>query len=128
MKHVSTDWAGKIDSVALFARIEAEISAPVLSIEQPRQEPPALRVVPGGRERRLWGAVATGFAAAAVVFLAVMAWPESASPPDGQYRTRGSEVLEIDFGSNTGTIFEVEGGAGQSLAMVWIDDEEVGLP
>ena len=128
MKSVSTDWAGTIDSGALFARIEAEISTPVLSIEQPRQEPPALRVVPGGRERRLWGAVATGFAAAAAVFLAVMAWPESASAPDGQYRARGSEVLEIDFGSNTGTIFEVEGGAGQSLAVVWIDDEEVGLP
>jgi hypothetical protein len=36
-------------------------------------------------------------------------------------------VLEVDFGANTGTIFEVEGGAGESLAVVWIDDEEVGV-
>jgi hypothetical protein len=37
-------------------------------------------------------------------------------------------VLEVDFGANTGTIFNVEGGAGESLAVIWIDDEEVGMP
>jgi hypothetical protein len=41
---------------------------------------------------------------------------------------RGSEVVKVDFGSNTGTIFEVEGGAGESLAVVWIDEEEVAIP
>ena len=40
----------------------------------------------------------------------------------------GTEVLEVDFGVNTGTIFNVEGGAGESLAVIWIDDEEVGMP
>jgi hypothetical protein len=70
--------------------------------------------------------VATGFAAAAAIFLAVMAWPEPHLDPGPI--VRGSEVLEADFGSNTGTIFEVEGAAGQSLAVIWIDDEEVGLP
>jgi anti-sigma factor RsiW len=128
MKSVSSDWAGEINSDALFARIEAEISAPAIPIERLKQEQPALRMVPGGRERRVWGAVATGLAAAAAVFLVVMAWPKSASPPDAQFRARGSEVLEVDFGSNTGTIFLVEGGAGESLAVIWIDDEEVGLP
>jgi anti-sigma factor RsiW len=126
MKSVSADWAGELDSDALFARIESEITAPVVPIEPSRQEPPALRVVPGGRERRVWGGVATGFAAAAAIFLAVMAWPESHLDPVPI--TRGSEVLEADFGSSTGTIFEVEGGAGESLAVIWIDDEEVGLP
>jgi anti-sigma factor RsiW len=126
MKSVSADWAGELDSDALFARIDAEINAPAAPIERPAQEQPALRVVPGGRERRVWGGVATGFAAAAAIFLAVMAWPESHIDPAPT--TRGSEVLEADFGSNTGTIFEVEGGAGESLAVIWIDDEEVGLP
>ena len=126
MKTVSTDWAAEIDSDALFARIESEISARVVPIERPKQEQPALRVVPGGRERRVWGGVATGFAAAAAIFLAVMAWPESDLDPAPV--ARGSEVLEADFGSNTGTIFDVEGAAGESLAVVWIDDEEVGLP
>ncbi len=126
MKNATTDWAGEIDSDALFTRIESEISVPVAPIERPKPERPALRVVPGGRERRVWGGVATGFAAAAAIFLAVMAWPEAQLDPTPI--TRGSEVLEADFGSNTGTIFEVEGGAGESLAVVWIDDEEVGLP
>jgi len=126
MKGVSTDWAANIDSDALFARIESEINAPVVPIERPKQEQPVLRVVPGGRERRVWGGVATGFAAAAAIFLAVMAWPESHLDPAPA--ARGSEVVEVDFGSNTGTIFEVEGGAGESLAVIWIDDEEVGLP
>jgi anti-sigma factor RsiW len=122
MKSASKDWAGEIDSDALFARIEAEISTPVVPIEQP-----ALRVVPGGRERRVWGGVATGFAAAAAILFAVIAWPAEPSV-DSVPVARGSEVLEVDFGPNTGTIFEVEGGAGESLAVVWIDDEEVGLP
>ncbi len=36
----------------------------------------------------------------------------------------GSEVEEVDFGANTGTVFEVEGAAGQPLAVVWIVDSE----
>jgi anti-sigma factor RsiW len=129
MKSVASDWAGELDSDALFARIENEISDAAAPAEEPKSEhsaAPALRVVPGGRERRVWGGVATGFAAAAAIFLAVLAWPEPHLDPTPV--ARGSEVLEADFGSNTGTIFEVEGGAGESLAVVWIDDEEVGLP
>ena len=126
MQSVSADWAGEIDSDALFARIEADISAPVIPIDRP-VERPVLREVPGPRERRVWGAAATGFAAAAAVFLAVIAWPEGTPQGADQLAVRGSEVLEVDFGSNTGTIFEVEGGAGESLAVVWIDDEQVGF-
>jgi len=126
MKTVSSEWSGAIDSAALFARIEAEISAP--AVPEPKVvAPPVLRVVPGGRERRVWGAVATGFAAAAAIFLAVVAWPGEEAPP-GDEMARGTEVLEVDFGANTGTIFNVEGGAGESLAVIWIDDEEVGMP
>lgn len=126
MQGVSADWAAKIDSDALFARIEADVSAPVIPINRP-VERPALRAVPGSRERRVWGAAATGFAAAAAIFLAVIAWPEGGPQDAGQLAIRGSEVLEVDFGTSTGTIFEVEGGAGESLAVVWIDDEQVGF-
>ncbi len=130
MQSVSSEWRGALDSDALFARIEAEIGAPALqeAVEPAAAPaPPVLRVVPGGRERRIWGAVATGFAAAAAIFLAVVAWPAEQAP-NGLPMARGTEVLEVDFGSNAGTIFNVEGGAGESLAVVWIDDEEVGLP
>lgn len=35
----------------------------------------------------------------------------------------GSEVEEVDFGENTGTVFAVEGEAGEPIAVVWISDE-----
>jgi len=127
MKSVSADWGAQIDSDALFARIEADLSAPVIPIDRPAPAP-AFREVPAGRERRVWGAAAIGFAAAAAIFLAVFASPKGAPEEGAPTVARGSEVLEVDFGTNTGTIFEVQGGAGESLAVVWIDDEEVGLP
>jgi anti-sigma factor RsiW len=123
MKGVSKEWTGALDSDALFARIEADIARP----EAPVVAPPVLRVVPGSRERRVWGAVATGLAAAAAILLAVIARPGEQMPTHVEM-ARGTEVLEVDFGANTGTIFNVEGGAGESLAVIWIDDEQVGMP
>ena len=35
----------------------------------------------------------------------------------------GSEVVEVDFGDNAGTVFEVEGSAGEPIAVVWIADD-----
>jgi hypothetical protein len=35
---------------------------------------------------------------------------------------QGTEVEEVDFGDNTGTVFAVEGEAGEPIAVVWIDD------
>ena len=35
----------------------------------------------------------------------------------------GSEVVEVDFGENAGTVFEVEGEAGEPIAVVWIADD-----
>jgi hypothetical protein len=37
----------------------------------------------------------------------------------------GTEVVEVDFGDNTGTVFAVEGEVGEPIAVVWISDEEV---
>ena len=126
MHGAAAEWTAKLDSDALFARIEAEVSAPELPSEVERA-PVELRVVPGGRERRIWGGLATGFAAAAAIFLAVLAWPEEPGTTPLQM-ARGTEVVAVDFGANAGTVFEVEGGAGQPLAVIWIDDEEMGMP
>lgn len=120
MQSASAKRAGEIDSDALFARIEQQLDVP--------EEQPALRVLPGGRERRVWGGMAAGFAAAAAIMLAVLAWPGEQSPTEMAGVTRGSEVLEVDFGEYAGTVFMVEGGAGQSLSVVWINDEEVAIP
>ena len=123
MQNVSAEWSGDIDSDALFARIEAEIEAPVIPIERAADAKPFVREAPAAAPNwRVWGTLA----AAAAIFLAVVVWPkEQANPPSV---ARGSEVIEVDFGPNTGTIFEVEGTMGESFAVIWIDDEEVGLP
>jgi hypothetical protein len=36
----------------------------------------------------------------------------------------GTEVEEIDFGSNMGTVFQVPGERDVPVAVVWISDEE----
>lgn len=125
MQGLSAEWRGELDSDALFARIEAEIAedSNVTAI-RPEGTAPAKAVV-GRRERRVWGGVAAGFAAAAAILLAVLTIPEGSGPTD---IARGSKVVEVDFGEYAGTVFEVEGGAGQPLSVVWISDEEVAVP
>lgn len=118
MREAATEWASQVDSDALFGRIEQELAhAPSV---------PALKVIRGGGAKRVYQGLGFGLAAAAAILLAVFTWPESDSigpdsPPVAV--TRGSEVLEVDFGTNTGTVFEVKGAVGQPLAVVWIDDE-----
>ena len=132
MQAASQQWSAELDSDALFARIAADLEpsavaeppANVVPIERPNVE---LRAVPGGREKRIWGGVAAGFAAAAAILLAVVSWPDerNGSPLEA---SRGTGVVEVAFGANSGTVFNVEAGAGQPLAVVWIDEEEVGMP
>ena len=82
-------------------------------------------------------AVALAAAAALALFLA----RDSEAPPNGDFVAEqnlrphvedpsltvvepphGSEVVEVDFGDNAGTVFEVEGSAGEPIAVVWIAD------
>lgn len=124
MQEAAMGWNADLDSDALFACIEAEIGAPTEAPAPARPSSPELRVVPGGRERRVWGGVAAGLAAAAAIFLGVMAWPGDSSHPSA----RGSQVIRVDFGEYAGTVFEIEGSSGQPLTVVWISDEEVAIP
>ncbi len=118
MQEAATEWASQVDSDALFGSIERELDR--------AQSAPALKVISGGGAKRVYQGLGFGLAAAAAILLAVFTWPESGSiRPDAPAVavTRGSEVLEVDFGTNTGTVFEVKGAVGQPLAVVWIDDE-----
>lgn len=49
--------------------------------------------------------------------------PKLANAP----RVQGSRVENVDFGSNTGTIFEIE-SQGVTTAVVWISDDEGAAP
>jgi anti-sigma factor RsiW len=105
---------------ALFARIEAQVD---------RRS--RLSIHPGGgRVGRALAAGAMITAMAAAVMLAVVlrepARPtiEARTPDAVELPPPGSEVVAVEFGHSTGTVFEVEGPSGQPLAVVWIDDPE----
>lgn len=77
--------------------------------------------------------VATGLLAAAVVLLVVLSGNRSANE-ESAARTNpgvetvietpaGNEVLDVDLGQNAGTVFAVQGDAGEPLAVIWIEDE-----
>lgn len=123
----------------LYARVKGELEA------TKRRE--GLRGIEGGASRRrAVVGTAVGLALAAAVALALfrpgatddspVARPEAETPETAVATTeqaepqapargeQGSRVEEVDFGGNTGTVFEVEGSAGQHIAVVWIDDQE----
>lgn len=137
------------ESDALFARIQQGIrdteqepslrlvadaedkTAPSRAVDGAPGTPPAVH-----QTREPWQHLipASGFlAAAAAVLLAfvVSGRPTTqvtltATPPPVitvASNPFGSEVVEADFGENIGTIFEVEGQAGEPIAVVWISDD-----
>ena len=124
LREASQERLAKVDSDALFARIEKELAEPTPAAVDDK---PKLELIRGASRPRHGRGLAIGLAAAAAVLLMVLARPAN-GPPTVMESTRGSEIVEIDFGSNTGTVFAVEGKAGRPVAVVWINDEEVGLP
>ena len=102
-------------SDALFARIEGAIE------REQEAERPRLRLLPFGGA----GVTVTILAAAAAF---VLVYGRRSAPPETERvalpAPQGSEIVEVDFGSNAGTHFTVEGEHGEKLAVVWIDDWE----
>ena len=126
--------ASGIDSDALFLRIERGIEA---------EPSPRLQLVQGQKKRQRTGAVvAVAVAIAAAVLVAILLAPPDPQvaehplddpremiaeteelPPALVHPPGGSSVERVEFGANTGTVFEVEGDQGQPLAVVWIAEE-----
>ena len=48
--------------------------------------------------------------------------------PSADEELRRTEVLAVDFGANTGTVFSVEGTEGSRYAVVWLTDEAEKAP
>lgn len=104
---------------AMFAAIQARITTPEKAALGER-----LRVLSSEwlthRRGRLIPAVAT----AAVAAAALIAVLRPVSPPAEEGGlAKGSQVENVDFGTSTGTVFEVE-NQGVSAAVVWISDDE----
>lgn len=138
----ATDMGESLDSDALFADIQAGIKRQAgLGFGE------RLRVVSSEwfehkRALVIPLAVAGAVAAAALLTLATPAThaPEqlaekSAHAPvsapsmgaPAAPSVQGSHVENVDFGSNTGTVFEIE-SEGVATAVVWISDEEGAVP
>ncbi len=130
--------ADEVDFDAMFREIEPRLV----------EEHPRLRLIEGAKQRQR-----TGFAVGAVIAIAAavtlfFAWRSAPSedeiaqhpmdthremvaqetiieehPPVHINPPSGSEVEDVDFGENTGTVFQVAGEEGQPLAVVWIDEE-----
>lgn len=145
-----TEGAGEIDSEALWKAIESKIASatppaeakPALrAIEGGAAGKPAED--PRARRRRYIGVGVGVFAIAAAALLMIYGPPDA--PPDTIAETTPdtttpdpiapderpeavasatdyTEVLAVDFGTNVGTIFAVEGEGGQRYAVVWLDD------
>jgi len=123
----------------LYARVRAQID------EDKRLGRGYMQVIPGGKGRSFTtvGVVLAIAAAAALGFFARDGFSAGSGHTviadgtrDGgaphpvavlEEPTQGSEVVEVDFGGNAGTVFAVPGSAGQPLAVVWIEDEKPSL-
>ena len=133
---VSEEFAADLDSEALFSRIETAIdNAPN----------PRLRLIQGAKSRQRAGtAMGVAVAIAAAVAMAFVLRPTPPDPPVAHapeieqvddepnldvihHPPPGSSVDEVDFGANTGTVFEIEGDEGQPLAVVWIMEDDSAL-
>src|SRR5690606_41299445 len=116
MKRLADELARSLSppvSDALFACIERAID------QEHEAERPRLRLLPFGGA----GVTVTILAAAAAF---VLVYGRRTAPSETEQALmpahQGSEILEVDFGSNAGTHFTVEGEHGERLAVVWIDD------
>lgn len=131
---VARDTAG-IDSDQLFARIEA-------GIERDRERAETPRVVSIHTRRAKIAIFAATAALAAALLLLVLRPADSpvthdddslATNSDPEDETPESEiaavetvfqteVIEVDFGENSGAIFAIEGEHGERHAVVWLTD------
>jgi hypothetical protein len=121
--------AREIPTDALFSRIEAGVAKDQWSRSR-------MRVVTGIRQRRRRTAGVVAVALAAAALLAFL-WPRQTGPEIAGNGTDervplfvvdehppGTEVVDVDFGANTGTVFAVEGDGGEPVAVVWISEEK----
>jgi anti-sigma factor RsiW len=123
-----------VDFDALFARIERGVQErPTPSAEERAWWHEHMETQPA-KKPRAWLPAMGALAAAAVLLLAVLRGlslphgdqaPATKGAPEasgGTSSTPGSEVVEVDFGSNAGTVFEIALDDGNSTPVVWIND------
>lgn len=125
--------AADFDADGLFDKIAAGVEA---------DKSPRLELKKTQTRQRTGAVIGVAIAMAAAVTIAFMLRPPAPGPiaehPMDDPRQvvvendtpiihvdppQGSSVERVDWGANTGTVFEVEGDAGQPLAVVWIAED-----
>lgn len=127
MRDAAEELGRSVSSAALFAAIESKLAQPEEVGFGTR-----LRVVASEwleHRRATLAPIVTAAAVAAITLVAVIRPNESAQlPVAGESEAavvavHGSRVENVDFGSSTGTVFEIDNG-GVAAAVVWITDDE----
>jgi anti-sigma factor RsiW len=111
-----------LDFARMLANVERavaiESSADVRSIKSAAK--PAVRKV-----RWIYrGAPALGAVALAAAALLMVYHPDSNDDINYDSANPPSEIVEVDFGSNAGTVFDIPLSDGSSTPVVWIDDDD----
>jgi anti-sigma factor RsiW len=70
------------------------------------------------------GAPALGAVALAAAALLMVYHPDSNDDISYDSANPASEIVEVDFGSNAGTVFDIPLSDGSSTPVVWIDDDD----
>jgi anti-sigma factor RsiW len=118
-----------LDSERMFAAIERgiaqEVQAPALAEAPARPN----RTAASPRLRRLSNAAPVLGALALAAAVMLMVYRPDGSQIDAnedsyELPQAHSEVVEVDFGSNAGTVFDIALSDGSSIPVVWIDDDD----
>jgi hypothetical protein len=109
----------------MFGAILSGIAADTGALPNVAANDTARKVVSMKRARRFSsaGPVAGALALAAAVMLMVYRFDRS---DDNDYDSSEahSEVVQVDFGSNAGTVFNIPLADGSSSPVVWINDDD----
>lgn len=143
----------QVDSEALFARIQAGIAADgeVEATRAPAQDRGSESLLSRIFGHRVWIPAAGALALAAAVLMTIYrpvepgeleaapGFPGGASDAPSkpaepetpveaaalpESAPASSEVVQVDFGDNAGTVFDVALSGGASTPVIWINDEE----
>jgi|SRR5688572_29340867 len=116
--------SSQVDFSRMFANIETAIDADnVTPLRAARPAKPSrLRSV--YRAAPALGAVALAAAALLMVYRPDQQGELDDAPYEAAIAAGHSEVVEVDFGPNAGTVFDISLSDGSSIPVVWIDDDD----
>jgi hypothetical protein len=126
--------AAQADFSNLFAQIESALDtdSEARDVVTPLRAagPARSRPITSPRLKRLYraapalGAIALAAAALLMVYRPDQSGDLDETPYEAVTASAHSEVVDVDFGPNAGTVFDISLSDGSSIPVVWIDDDD----